>query len=422
MSASASLSPLTTTQATVEVSVDYWDANHKANLAKYSIATQLSSTAGQSVSISTDDLLAYCLFYRQQPSRPEYSTFRDCYSRRSQAQAWIDGEIDFNGTSINVPTNSQGPPIDIKERLGEAIGLCVADKLYGLNGADWEKIPQQYGRNAQPTNDWKIAATPTQLVELETKGSFETDNTLQANLNHHVTSIAAKKTAYRANTSNPPAELLATIAVVGHGTARPVKCWLLDPPATIEGIEPRQFKLMARMRFLRDWITYVGPRSILAAVLADRVAVLEALTDPFALDGVPLRSSSGEPMKLSTVSGSDQLTWFSGKCRMAGGGGVLVPWNEEYMLLAGFRDSLLRRAAEQSFADILTFQEDASTQRRRIACSLSDSRFRSLEGKTEITDARQDAQGYWQFSRWCNVHFTSAGLAFGWVRKHEDNE
>lgn len=422
MSAPASLSPLTTTQATVEISVDYWDENHKADLAKYSIAPQLPKVAGQSLAVSTDDLLAYCLFYRQQPSRPEYGTFRDCYSHRSQAQSWLDGEIDFNGSSVSVPASSQGPPIDIRERLGEAVGLCVADKLYGLNGADWEKIPQQYGRHAQPTNDWKIAATPAVLVELETKGSFETDNMDQTGLGHHVTSIAAKKAAYRADKTKPSAELLGTIAVVGHGAAQPVKCWLLDPPATIEGIEPRQFKLMARMRFLRDWITFVGPRSTLAAVLADRVAVLEALTDPFALDGVPLRSSSGEPMKLFTISGSDQPTWFSGKSRIAGGGGVLVPWNEEYMLLAGFRDSLLTRAAEQTFADILTFQENASTQRRRVACSLSDSRFRSLEGEKWMTDARQDARGYWQFSRSCNVHFTSAGLAFGWVRKQEGNE
>ena len=42
------------------------------------------------------------------------------------------------------------------------------------------------------------------------------------------------------------------------------------------------------MGFLRDIISFVAPRSQLAAALSTRLADLMAVSDPFQLDGVPL--------------------------------------------------------------------------------------------------------------------------------------
>lgn len=404
-------------QQDIEVRVDCLDATHRTALGKYACASTVSTIDGTSVKIPTGDFLAYCLFHRQQPSRPLYSTFSDCYSNIDRSAVWLEEEIEFNGQSISVPLNSSDLPNDLRERIGEAVGLCVADKLYGLHGADWEKIPQQYGKGNQ-TLDWRIAATDSSFVELETKGSFYEPNSNSKDVDYHIKSITKKKVAQRTGKKNL-AELLGSIAVMGLNAADPVQCWLLDPPAASIDQDPDAFKLLARQRFLRDWISFIGPRSVLASVLADRVSVLETLTDFSLLDGLPLKSSSGEPIQLVASLSTVHLTWFGSKSRVQNEsiGGVLVPWNGSQMLFVGFEESLLSLSAEQSFANIRNYQVRPRSRQSSVDCVLSDSRFKLLGGANVFKGALKDSQGRWNFERSCILHSSTSGLVFGWVPK-----
>src|SRR4029450_7862465 len=86
-----------------------------------------------------------------------------------------------------------------------------------------------------------------------------------------------------------------SIGSIGTSAEGSIRCWLVDPEAEGDGGNARRFRLLARMRFIRDWIAMLGKQSMLAAALNTRLAALEALSDPFQLNRVPLLKGTGEP-------------------------------------------------------------------------------------------------------------------------------
>lgn len=401
-------------QATICVDTEALDSVHLTGLQQYSFAINLNAIHGVATDVHTGDFLAYCLFHRQDPGRPNYDTFAKCFSQQNQAATWLDGCIEFNGYSISTSPPGVDPPIDVKERYGEAIGLCIADRLYGLHGADWQKIPIQRGRNAQKTNDWKIAAGSTGFAELETKGSY--NQGLFDAPSGHVNSIAAKKNVYR-NSQLPATELLGTIAVLGDDPTIPIKCWLLDPPTFGVDEDPGKYQLLARLRFIRDWYAFISPRSIFASVLSDRIGVLEALRDISVLDNVPLRGSSGEILDVSPYEGVSQSRLFGSRSRIAGrnAGGMVLHWSGSHLMFSGIEGDLARLAVEQNHAAIRKFSYAPLAEKMSIHCTLSDKRFKKLSEEGQVEKAERDSQGYWHFTRQTTCFRSSSGVYIGWV-------
>lgn len=166
--------------------------------------------------------------------------------------------------------------------------MSVVGHMHGLTSMDWDRIPEQRGANAFPTFDYAMASDGNRVIQIETKGSATTDNSvLTPTIHTHRQNIANKKANINQNQSYPyPADLrYGTITVLGLNAKAPVRCLLVDPEPEGNEARARKLRVVQRMRFLRDWIAFVSPKSQLASALSTRLASLEELEDPFQLAG-----------------------------------------------------------------------------------------------------------------------------------------
>src|ERR1700722_4632714 len=105
------------------------------------------------------------------------------------------------------------------------------------------------------------------------------------------------------------------------------------------------------MRFLRDWISFISPRSQLAVAIQTRLAAMEQLANPFELENVPLLRGSGREFEFTPVGSSpgNHSSFFLTKSRISDGpaGGVVVPLPSRDLFFLGIRQNLLEQAARQ---------------------------------------------------------------------------
>jgi hypothetical protein len=115
------------------------------------------------------------------------------------------------------------------------------------------------------------------------------------------------------------------------------------------------------MRFIRDWIAQISPRSQLAAALSSRVGALEMMRDPFELSGVPLRK------------------------------GTAAQENEE----------------------ILRYKSPTGSVDKTVECVVSESRFRSLRLPESVIERTRTSGQYRRFELRGQLHYSPFGLVFG---------
>lgn len=208
-----------------------------------------------------------------------------------------------------------------------------------------------------------------------------------------------------------------TITVLDPRRDGNVRCWLTDPPTDI-ALNPSVFRLIQRMRFLRDWISFISPRSHLAVALATRVAALEALQNPFELDRVPLLRGNAQPFELIPFDRYGEHSRFlAGKSKIVDGpaGGEIVRVSNQALFLLGIREELLLIAADQNFERLLAYSAPTGTIQKVIECNLSASRARSIGLLPSIFEERQRGSQSVRFWATGNIQYSPAGLVFGLI-------
>jgi hypothetical protein len=198
-----------------------------------------------------------------------------------------------------------------------------------------------------------------------------------------------------------------------RGNAR---CWLTDPPPADREREPASARLIQRVRFLRDWISFVAPRSPFAASLATRTAALEALQDPLELDGVELRRGDGEVFSFGAYAQlQPHSTFFASRSRIqdSPAGGVVLRFSDQALIFLGFRQDLLTLAARQDFGQISEYSAPAATIHKVVECVVSVGRVRTLALPASIRNAASTSGGYLTFTLEGRMHYSRGGLIFG---------
>ena len=181
-------------------------------------------------------------------------------------------------------------------------------------------------------------------MQVENKGSAALDNRgLEDSVKARSPAVVAKKKGKlreRAVTGSDPypasIQDYPTITVVDSRKDGNVRCLLTDPPPDPREDTPRRFRLVQRMRFIRDWVSFISPRSQLAAALSTRVAALENMRDPFELNGVHLVRGNGRPFDFAPYRPLGQHSTFSGhRSRVTDGpaGGEVVRLSENALFL-----------------------------------------------------------------------------------------
>ncbi|MBM1194260.1 hypothetical protein [Pseudomonas weihenstephanensis] len=218
--------------------------------------------------ISRPDFLNYFLMHRAQ--NPKYATYIDRLKYLDTATGWLVDVLETDGT-INCQLGSDG----LQEKVGEAVSLSVAGKLFGLTAADWTKIPEQQGAGAHATFDFQrtivgITAEDA-VIQIEAKGTFVSDNTVgQANVRSHASNIKKKKNniSDAGDDYKHPATALYGM-IVAIDPVHDAKCWLLDPPPLMFEGDPRDNKVAIRLDYIASLTEMLAPKAKLPAALRE---------------------------------------------------------------------------------------------------------------------------------------------------------
>lgn len=412
---------LTLEQQVVLVDVNFYNTAERLKLLDYPTGRTIEEMTKQPIAIPTAEVLAYYLFHKKRTGSPLYGSFRSIAPEAGEALVELRGCVEFSGHSIRRAEGVEAQVPHVTEYLGEAIGLAVVSRIHGLNDADWSPIPAALDRK---TFDYEIASDGGLFVEVENKGSSAKDNRRQSpEVSKQKGRIDAKKRSLGRGTSVPiredepaPAPRLCygTIVVVDGRKDGNVRCWLTDPPTVNTLQDPRRFRALARLRFLRDWISLVSVRSQLAAALATRVADLEALANIDELSGLPLLKGSGEPFE-TWPEGTGTHSFFNNKSRIVGtdAGGVLTRPSSSHLFFVGISADLLSLAAEGAFERIVGFRVPATSENRTVRCHLSENVFKAWNLSEVVEGTKEPGGRGIEFDLKGLIHSTQSGTVFG---------
>ena len=155
----------------IQVDVDFFDSKERAKLMLFPKAETIQEIVSVPIHISVAEFLTYYLFHRIKVGNPKYRDYKTVAARISRWEIAISECIDIHDGSIRNPEGTIRQETDVIEHVGEAIGLSVINRIYGLTEADWKPIDQQWGPRAKPTFDFQIASDGESFVQLETKGA-----------------------------------------------------------------------------------------------------------------------------------------------------------------------------------------------------------------------------------------------------------
>lgn len=422
-------------QSEILVRVGFYDDEEKAKLLQYpaDAVEAMKKLVAKPVAVPTSEFLTYFLFHRMSRGLSGYESAEQIRLDLTRAAAYIDRCIDFDGSSIRLPSASSRPPTDIIEHAGEAVGLAVASRIHGLTEADWVRLEVKKHPNNKTllpsfdfqASDANLLVQCAPLIQLETKGSAVEDNNKKVSkVSKHKADIHKKKEKLTNLSTNeqdpyPAAVRYGTVTALDAGANNMVQCWLVDPDPEEGDWEPRRFRLMARMGFLTKWISIVSPRSQLASALATRFNDMTKLSNPFELNGIPLLRGNGEPFAYPiTGPFSPHSTFFANKTRVTDGpaGGIAFQVDRDMLTFLGIRQDLVTLATSQSFGDILTYEASAATIEKSVEFMIHDSRFRTMQLPRAVAGSANRSGAYWRFTLKGATQYNRSGLVFGFFR------
>lgn len=394
------------------VDVAFYDENHRSLLLKLPNSQQILSTVANGIQIPTAQFLTYYLFHKKRLGKDGYRGYHDLEAHISKAIGEIEDWIEFAENTVSAAADARPFDRTLTERYGEAIGLSVVNALHGLHEADWDKIPERPGRHGLKTFDY-AASDGVRMIQVETKGCvIETPRPTDQNVRNHKNSIELKKSSI-AKTEDYPYSAdvrYGTIAALTY-EGRP-RCWLLDPPSDI-ALNPRRWRLIARMNFIADLIVFLLPRSQLASSLVTRVADVAALRDPFELDGLTLIRPDGKAIgrvvEMDWMDAPhDRLSYVDGSPTV----GHILILKQDRLFFIGIRDDLIDLAISQDFHAILEQSAPPHSTTKWVLCRIP--RGRATRRGVESLDQkrRKDRIEFWAKGQ---LFYSAGGLVFGVV-------
>jgi hypothetical protein len=413
------------TQKSIKVQVAYYDGDEKAALLKYPTGAEIERIVQSPVEVGSEEFLTYYLFYNKRPGKPGYSSYDQLRDNIGRAQNELDGWIVFNDNSICSAPDAVPQDIHVTEKVGEAIGLAVVNRIHQLTAADWDRIPPIGGRRAPPIFDYQIASDGKNLVQIEAKGSCVDDNTLKTStVSSHKANIKRKKTEILTEEKKhtypyPSSFKYGTITVIDARPDSIAKCWLIDPTGDAN-FSARRLRLLNRVRFLLDWISFVSPRAQLTAALSTRYADLERMSDPFELDQIPLMRRTGQEFSTNQAHAFSwrtglQTSFFANRPHVSDGpvGGGVVQITDRELFFFGFREDIVLMAMNQNFENILAYKAGSAILRKTVRCILVRRQYERLRLPEHIRRRARTAGQYMIFDITGRLHYSQEGLVFG---------
>jgi hypothetical protein len=413
---------------TLRVFVDYYNADHKAKLTKRPYPASIRDVAGKTIEIPTQDFLAYYLFWKQR-HRP------DLYSHLTAVRAdhlyEAAGELN-NLITLRSGTLASESGLDegnttATGRLGEAMSLCVLNKIHDTGPGDWIALPEK--RDQIPSGlkpmDFRIqtASDGKQVLQVECKGSFLPRDPAVINdaVQQQARRIARKKKTHEevpeASSGIWQADLrYGTITTFGQPGTADAHCWLLDPPTEGRG-HPATVRLIARLLYATNLLQLVAPRADLTIALVNRVSSLLAghrnIED---YDKKPLLRANGKPysdlFKETASDGDTKSRFLATRTRVDGypAGGVVVRKPDHGILFFGVREDLISYAVLQDFEAIQEYSAKSETMKATVHAVIPTGEAIAMG----VTSERRATSGLYQYLSFDGrLLASSSGFLFG---------
>jgi hypothetical protein len=349
-----------------------------------------------------------------------YRNYEELGRKIGKSLSDLEDFITFNGISIATPADIGKQDLHITERVGESIGLSVVNRIHSISEADWDRIPETKGLKVF---DYQLASDGTSIIQVETKGSSVNDNNLKpSTVSNHKSSIIEKKVKIAnlesVNAYPYTANLrYGAITVLDCRYNSTVRCLLLDPDPGSLDMPPAKLRLINRINFLCDWMSFISPRSQMTAALSTRVADLRSISNPFELDNVPLLKGIGEPFDIiPTPDGmGETLGFLSYKSRVKDGPscGIVTQISNDALFFLGIRDKLAVLSIKQDFDSILSLKVPTETIPKTVNCVFHKSRFERLKLPKSLIKETEKGDEYFWFSLKGILHYSQEGLVFG---------
>ena len=400
---------------TVAVAVDFYDDDEKKAFLASPIA-DLVRKLPVTLELPTTDICAYYLYYKRRLGIDGYNTHDDIVQQWAEALAEFKGQLKFGNTSLRL-TSATNMSSGTTDRVGESIGLSVASNLHDLHQADWDRISITNTRKTLDFERLWTASDGKQFVQVETKGSATKDN------NYKTSSVSAHKAGIKAKKKDATDEerkkgvLYGTIAVLDDRPDSIARCWLVDPPQELEG-DPRRYKILTRLRYIADLVSFLASRSSLSASLQTRLAALDALPDISSLDRIPLKKGNAKDYPETTFDAArEHNPWFAGKSVVSDGaaGGQVYRVDAQTVMFIGLREELVVYATQQDFSVIEKYHFPAGTVAKTVECVVPTGRFkREFQPVIQIPDEGSSSSGgYVRFNLAGSLHYTQSGFIIG---------
>lgn len=411
-------------QEAIKVYVEFYDDKEKdaildSNSKKDEILKIVNNKNGYDIPI--EDFLVFYLYHKRGNNvSPEYENIKSIRQfvkdNKNSLIMPFNGFIECSGPSIR----SLVEPYKLKkekitEYIGESVGLSLFSEIYELGEQDWVSIDEHPGNNGWQTMDYEtylsIASTGTRFVQIEAKGRTVPDNTNCQSMSDVVEDIKGKKD----DTNNHSTDYLngkcvryGTITILDMLPKGILRCKLVDPFPKDIIVDPEYFRLITRMQFLYDWISFVAPRSQLTAALYTRIKDLKNIEKKSDLKNKILTRTNGKPFKISTLVNNKSHTTDGSAV------GQVIPLSEKEYFFIGIDSELFTLAIEQNWDQILKYKYPHKTKSDMdVECVFST---KSREGYNFSSTIKfNEKKKYYSIILPGRIHYSRGGLIFGWL-------
>jgi hypothetical protein len=271
----------------LKIDIAYYNEQQRTLFQGFPNSNAINQIVQNGITISEDEFLAYMMFTWQMDFNG-FRTYNELSELVQNNLGAVNKLLSFNNGSIQArEIGNNLMQTGYTERIGVSLGLCLLNKIHNLTAADWKKIPTVPGRKGHPTFDFEIsiASTGNNFIQCENKGSAVTDNSIQNfSIVAHYSSIERKKTYVRSQEEKNQNQIhqnlyYGTIGVLDNRANSTAKIWLVDPPPFEVEMEPRKFKLLARLSYYLNEFKKIGVKRRIIEALEIRIIEIEEAKD-----------------------------------------------------------------------------------------------------------------------------------------------
>jgi hypothetical protein len=406
----------------IRVDIGYFNDEQRRLFQGFPNSGNINDIVRDGITITEDEFLAYMMF----PWQMDLAGFRNYNELRNQVQnnlGAVNQLLSFNNGSVqaNVIGNDL-MQTGYTERIGVSLGLCLMNKIHNLTAADWKKIPTVPGRNGHPTFDYEfpIASTGTRFIQSENKGSTIENNTdKRGTVERHYNSILEKKEYVRNEEVKQQIQLhqnlyYGTIGVLDNRPNSNAKIWLVDPPAFEIEMDPKKYKLLARLNFYLDEFRNIGVKKRITEALEERIKEIELSKDFMQLnfkkldDRFPVSGGYYLYMEGNVFANVDTNEAF-GRVFLVEDKQTILPY------LLAFPKAIMRLIVRQDFESILNYDYNPDFMKDSISVLIrfTKSEYFEMNLSEKLSFVFNEKSRFFETVYFGKVNHTSDGRIFG---------